>query len=82
MTRERCVAKPPGPSNDAITPSMADLAPEDVRRLAASLSLPLTGDDAAEIVHRLNALLDALAALDALPLEQIEPWPTRPEGIA
>ncbi|MDO8478494.1 MAG: hypothetical protein Q7W02_20315 [Candidatus Rokubacteria bacterium] len=63
---------------------MADLAPEDVRRLAASLSLslPLTGDDAAEIAHRLNAFLDALVALDALPLEQVEPWPTRPEGIA
>jgi len=41
---------------------LADLAPEDVRRLAASLSLPLTGDDAAEIAHRLNAFLDALAA--------------------
>jgi len=61
---------------------MADLAPEDVRRLAASLLLPLHGDDAAEIAHRLNAFLDALAALDALPLEQVEPWPTRHEGIA
>ena len=61
---------------------MADLEPEDVRHLAASLSLPLTGDDATEIAHRLNAFLDALAALDALPLEQVEPWPTRPEGIA
>ena len=61
---------------------MADLGPEDVRRLAASLSLLLTGDDAVEIAYRLNALLDALAALDALPLEQIEPWPTRPEGIS
>lgn len=61
---------------------MADLAPEDVRRLAASLSLSLTGDDVTEIAHRLNAFLDALAALDALPLEQVEPWQTRPEGIA
>ncbi len=43
---------------------MADLAPEDVRRLAASLSLPLAGDDVTEIAHRLNAFLDALAALD------------------
>lgn len=58
---------------------MADLGPEDVRRLAAALSLPLTGEDAAEIAHRLNAFLDALAGLDALPLEQIEPWPTSPE---
>ena len=59
---------------------MADLAPEDVRRLAAALSLPVIGDDAVEIAHRLNAFLDALGALDALPLEQVEPWPTLSEG--
>ena len=61
---------------------MVDLTPEDVRRLAASLSLPMLGDDAVEIAHRLNAFLDALAGLDALPHEQGEPWPTRPEGSA
>ena len=61
---------------------MADLGPEDVRRLAAALTLPLTHQDAAEIAHRLNAFLDALAALDALPLELVEPWPTSPEGSA
>lgn len=59
---------------------MSDLGPEDVRRLAASLSWSLDGEDAAEIAHRLNAFLDALAALDALPLERVEPWPTRPEA--
>lgn len=61
---------------------MADLTSEDVRRLAASLSLLVIGDDAEEIAHRLNAFLDALAGLDALPLEQAEPWPTLPEGSA
>ena len=61
---------------------MADLEPEDVRRLAAALSLPLTGEDAEEIAHRLNAFLEALAGLDALPLEHVEPWPTSPEGSA
>ncbi len=61
---------------------MADLTPEDVRRLAASLSVPMIGDDVVEIAHRLNAFLDALAALDALPLEQGEPWPTRFENSA
>ena len=61
---------------------MADLTPDDVRRLAVSLSLPMLGDDAVEIAHRLNAFLDALAGLDALPLEQEEPWPTRLEGAA
>jgi hypothetical protein len=33
-----------------------------------------------EIAKRLNAFLDALATLDALPLEQGEPWPTRLDG--
>ncbi len=61
---------------------MSDLGPDDVRRLAASLSLPLIGEDALEIAHRLNAFLDALAALDALPLELVEPWPTSPERHA
>jgi Asp-tRNA(Asn)/Glu-tRNA(Gln) amidotransferase C subunit len=61
---------------------MTDLGPDDVRRLAATLALPLSAEDAAEIAHRLNAFLDALAALDALPLEHVEPWPTRPEGSA
>jgi len=59
---------------------MADLTPEDVRRLAASLSLPMIGDDAVEVAHRLNAFLDALGGLGALPLEQGEPWPTRLVG--
>ena len=59
---------------------MADLGPEDVRRFAASLTLPLEGDDSVEIAHRLNAFLDALAALDTLPLARVEPWPTMPEG--
>ena len=61
---------------------MADLGPDDVLRLAAALSLPLHGEDATEIAHRLNAFLDALAALDVLPLERVEPWPTSPEGYA
>jgi hypothetical protein len=61
---------------------MGDLGPDDVRRLAASLSVPLDSDDSAEIAHRLNAFLDALAALDALPLDRVEPWPAAPEGDA
>ena len=61
---------------------MADLGPEDVRRLATSLALPHDGDDSVEIAHRLNAFLDALATLDALPLARAEPWPPLPEGDA
>ena len=59
---------------------MHDLGPEDVRRLAAALSISLDGEDAMEIAHRLNAFLDALGALDGLPLDRVEPWPTSPEG--
>ena len=61
---------------------MADLGPADVRRLAAALSLPLSSEDTVEITHRLNAFLDALAALDPLALDSVEPWPTIPEGSA
>ena len=61
---------------------MADLGPDDIRRLATSLSLSLQSDDSTEIAHRLNAFLDALAGLDALPLDRVEPWPTTPEGAA
>jgi len=61
---------------------MADLGPDDIRRLTASLALPLEGDDSTEIAHRLNAFLDALASLSNLPLDRVEPWPTTPEGAA
>jgi Asp-tRNA(Asn)/Glu-tRNA(Gln) amidotransferase C subunit len=61
---------------------MHDLGPEDVRRLAAALSISLDGEDATEIAHRLNAFLDALGALEGLPLDTVEPWPTSPEGAA
>jgi hypothetical protein len=53
---------------------MVDLGPDDVRRLAAALSLSLSAEDAVEIAHRLNAFL--------LPLDRVEPWPTSPEGSA
>jgi hypothetical protein len=59
---------------------VADLTPEDVRRLTASLSLPMIGDGAGEIARRLDAFLEARATLDARPLEQGEPWPTRLGG--
>ena len=55
---------------------MVDLGPDDVRRLAAALSLSLSAEDAVEIAHRLNAFLDPL------PLDRVEPWPTSPEGSA
>ena len=46
---------------------MADLTESQVRALAQALDLPLSDDDAAEVTHRLNAFIDALAPLTELP---------------
>lgn len=54
---------------------MTDLTTEQVGALAAALGLPATPDDVAEVTHRLNALLEALAPLAELPLERVEPVP-------
>lgn len=60
-----------------------DLSPEHVRAFARSLGLDLTGDDLAEVTHRLNGLLDALGPLGELPLDSVEPvpWTPVPEGL-
>ena len=47
--------------------------------MAASLGLPVTPDDVAEVTHRLNALLEALAPLADLPLDTVEPLPILPD---
>ena len=44
-----------------------DLTEIEVRALARALRLPLTPEDAAEVTHRLNALIEALAPLTDLP---------------
>ena len=54
---------------------MSDLTSEQVGALAAALGLPVTPDDLAEVTHRLNALIEALAPLAELPLETVEPVP-------
>lgn len=54
---------------------MPDLAPEQVVALAAATGLPMTPDDLAEVTHRLNAFLEALAPLAELPLDTVEPTP-------
>lgn len=58
---------------------MPDLTTEQVSALATALGLPLTPDDLAEVTHRLNALLEALAPLGDLPLETVEPVPVLPD---
>jgi hypothetical protein len=54
---------------------MADLTEAEVRALAQALELPLTAEDAAEVTHRLNAFIEALAPLADLPPGGPEPSP-------
>ncbi|HUG37196.1 MAG TPA: hypothetical protein VML54_09625 [Candidatus Limnocylindrales bacterium] len=57
------------------------LDPAEVEAMAAALRLSLTGDDLTEVTHRLNALLEALEPLAALPLDAVEPVPVYPDAI-
>ena len=61
---------------------MADLTESDVRALARAMDLPLTDEDAAEVTHRLNAFIEALAPLTELNTEGVEatPAPIDPDG--
>jgi hypothetical protein len=52
-----------------------ELTTEQVAALADSIGLAVPSDDVAEVTHRLNALLEALAPLAALPLDSVEPRP-------
>ena len=54
---------------------MGEFTPEQVRTMAEALDLSMSADDLAEVTHRLNALLEALEPLRALPLEAVEPVP-------
>ena len=61
---------------------MADLTSEEVAALVRALGLPTGADDIAEVTHRLNALLEALAPLADLPPETVEPVPGLPDEPA
>ena len=54
---------------------MPDLTQAEVAALASAAGLPVTPDDLVEVTHRLNAFLEALAPLAALPLDTAEPVP-------
>jgi Asp-tRNA(Asn)/Glu-tRNA(Gln) amidotransferase C subunit len=54
---------------------VADLSEAQVRALARALELSLTPEDAAEVTHRLNAFIEALAPLAELPPGGPEPVP-------
>jgi Asp-tRNA(Asn)/Glu-tRNA(Gln) amidotransferase C subunit len=57
---------------------MPDLTQAEVAALASAAGLPMTPDDLVEVTHRLNAFLEALAPLAALPLDSVEPVPFLP----
>jgi hypothetical protein len=59
---------------------MTDLSPEQVRALAAAAGLALPEADLAEVAHRVNAFVEALAPLGGLPLDRVEPLPAAPEA--
>jgi hypothetical protein len=58
---------------------MADLSPDQIRALAEAAGLALTDEDLAEVTHRVNAFVEALAPLGGLPLDSVEPLPVLPE---
>ena len=62
--------------------TIPDLTPTDVRALASALDIPVGDDDVAEITHRLNAFVHALAQLGRLPLTPVESVPVDPTRIA
>jgi hypothetical protein len=53
---------------------MPDLTHGEVAAMAGATGLSLTPDDLLEVTYRLNAFLEALAPLGALPLDA-EPIP-------
>ena len=54
---------------------MRDLTQAEVAAMASAAGLTVTPDDLVEVTHRLNAFLEALAPLAALPLDAAEPVP-------
>jgi Asp-tRNA(Asn)/Glu-tRNA(Gln) amidotransferase C subunit len=57
---------------------MPDLTQAEVATLANAAGLTVTPEDLVEVTHRLNAFLEALAPLAALPLDAVEPVPFIP----
>src|SRR5262245_4836727 len=55
--------------------AMADLTQAEVRGMGRALGLDIAGDDLAEVTHRLNAFVEALASLGNLPPGGPEPVP-------
>lgn len=60
---------------------MADLAPEDVRRMAAAIGLVIADDDLEDVTFRLGAILEHVATLERLgPSEPERPPLIEPDS--
>lgn len=57
---------------------MKDLTKPEVISLLALHGYTVPEPDLTEIMHRANALIEALQHLDALDLYHVEPWPVQP----
>jgi hypothetical protein len=57
---------------------MADLTKVEVVTLLALHGYIVPEPDLTEVVHRFNALIDALREMDALDVYHVEPWPVQP----
>jgi hypothetical protein len=55
-----------------------EFTPDDVRRMAELLGLPIGQEDLAEVTYRLGALVEELAKLTRLDLHREEPIPLFP----
>jgi len=54
---------------------MADLTETEVRGMGRALGLDIAAEDLAEVTHRLNAFIEALAPLGDLAADGPEPAP-------
>lgn len=54
---------------------MADLSVEQVKGLLVARGFVVTEEDAVEATHRVNAISDALEALEDPALDTVEPLP-------
>ncbi len=56
----------------------AELTQAEVAAMGRAAGTPISANDLPEVTVRVNVFLEALAALDALPLDGIAPVPAAP----
>ena len=56
----------------------AELSPAEVAAMGRAAGTDIAAEDLPEVTVRVNAFLEGLAALDALPLDGIAPVPAAP----